>query len=196
MKNIRRAKQHFRIRTCRLNKGWGWLFVVLIVSFFCLVSYGDDSGVLESVTTGEHSEDVGQKCPVMTENDIKPEIFTDYEGRRVYFCCKFCKAAFAKDPEKYLPRLGKVGSVEDEGHHQLGSDIDNHQHSDDGSLELRLAKFIKPMGILTLSLLAITVLSGILRRKNPKLLLKWHKRCGITALITASIHAILVLIAH
>ena len=49
-------------------------------------------------------ESVQEKCPVMG-GKINKDIYTDYKGRRVYFCCKSCKATFSKDPEKYLKNL-------------------------------------------------------------------------------------------
>jgi YHS domain-containing protein len=47
-------------------------------------------------------------CPV-SDQPINPEEFTEYEGRKVYFCCEKCKAAFEKEPEKYADKLPKVG---------------------------------------------------------------------------------------
>ncbi len=50
--------------------------------------------------------DNGQKsCPVMKGNPIDPEIFVEYQGKKVYFCCDDCKAAFLKSPEKYISDL-------------------------------------------------------------------------------------------
>ncbi|MFH1761155.1 MAG: YHS domain-containing protein [bacterium] len=49
-------------------------------------------------------ENVQEKCPVMGGN-VDTKVFTDYKGRRVYFCCTDCKATFAKSPEKYLAGL-------------------------------------------------------------------------------------------
>ncbi len=47
----------------------------------------------------------GQKtCPVSGQ-PIDKSIFVDYEGKRVYFCCKACPGAFKKDPQKYLAKL-------------------------------------------------------------------------------------------
>ncbi|MHC5010192.1 MAG: YHS domain-containing protein [Planctomycetota bacterium] len=40
-------------------------------------------------------------CPVMG-NEVDPEVYVDYEGRRIGFCCPGCDAEFLKDPEKYL----------------------------------------------------------------------------------------------
>ena len=49
-------------------------------------------------------ESVQKKCPVMGD-DIDKNVFTDYKGRRVYFCCTSCKAKFKEDPEKYLKKM-------------------------------------------------------------------------------------------
>ena len=55
----------------------------------------DDGVLLESVQ---------KKCPVMS-GDIDKNVYTDYKGRRVYFCCASCKKKFADEPEKYLKKL-------------------------------------------------------------------------------------------
>ena len=43
-------------------------------------------------------------CPVMGL-EINPEIFTDYHGVRVYFCCRACIEKFNADPNQYIPKL-------------------------------------------------------------------------------------------
>ena len=43
-------------------------------------------------------------CPVMG-GDIDKTVYTDYKGKRVYFCCKMCVDKFNADPEKYLEKL-------------------------------------------------------------------------------------------
>lgn len=43
-------------------------------------------------------------CPVMVMA-IDKNIFTEYRGKKVYFCCPSCKEAFEKEPEKYLDKL-------------------------------------------------------------------------------------------
>jgi len=43
-------------------------------------------------------------CPVM-EAPINKNVFTVYQGKKVYFCCPDCKAVFEKNPEKYLSKL-------------------------------------------------------------------------------------------
>ena len=43
-------------------------------------------------------------CPVMGA-PIDKKYYTEYNGKKVYFCCPDCKAKFAKEPEKYLSKL-------------------------------------------------------------------------------------------
>jgi YHS domain-containing protein len=48
---------------------------------------------------------IAQKtCPVMG-NPINPNIYMDYNDRRIYFCCTMCPDMFKKDPEKYLKKV-------------------------------------------------------------------------------------------
>ena len=49
-------------------------------------------------------ESVQEKCSVMG-GKINKDVYTDYNGRRVYFCCKSCVPSFSKDPETYLTKL-------------------------------------------------------------------------------------------
>ncbi len=49
-------------------------------------------------------ESVQKKCPVMG-GDVDKTVFTDYKGRRVYFCCASCEAKFREEPEKYLEKM-------------------------------------------------------------------------------------------
>ncbi len=43
-------------------------------------------------------------CPIMG-NPVNKDIFTEYKGKKVYFCCAGCKKEFEKEPEKYIPKL-------------------------------------------------------------------------------------------
>jgi YHS domain-containing protein len=50
-------------------------------------------------------ETIEQKtCPVMG-NPINKDVFVEYNGKKVYFCCPSCKEDFEKDPEKYISKL-------------------------------------------------------------------------------------------
>jgi YHS domain-containing protein len=43
-------------------------------------------------------------CP-LTGNKIDKNVFVEYKGKKVYFCCTDCKAKFEADPEKYISKL-------------------------------------------------------------------------------------------
>ena len=43
-------------------------------------------------------------CPVMG-GVINKDLFVEYQGKKVYFCCGQCKGEFEKDPEKYIAKL-------------------------------------------------------------------------------------------
>lgn len=47
-------------------------------------------------------------CPVMGFA-IDERIFTDYQAKRIYFCCPSCPPEFKKDPDKYVDRMRADG---------------------------------------------------------------------------------------
>ena len=47
-------------------------------------------------------------CPVMG-GKINKDVYADYEGKRVYFCCEGCVPEFQKDPAKYINKLENEG---------------------------------------------------------------------------------------
>jgi hypothetical protein len=168
-----------------------FLGFVLVLLTFATGAYCAEEGTRvddheDAVTTLEHAQRTNVICPVMPDMEADPDIFADYKGKRVYFCCPNCRAAFRRNPEKYLPLLPQFGGVV--------ADI-THDHENHGPW-LTLPGLIKPVGIATLSCLVLTVAAALLRRKKPRFLLKWHKHLGITTLVLAVIHLILVLIAH
>ncbi len=71
------------------------------------------------------AEILQKTCPVMGL-PIDKNIYVDYEGRRVYFCCQMCVDTFNKDPQKYLAIVDaelKSGGAEaaHEGHEGHGT---------------------------------------------------------------------------
>ena len=51
------------------------------------------------------SETIEQKtCPVMG-GAINKSLYTEYKGKKVYFCCPGCKGKFEKEPDKYTSKL-------------------------------------------------------------------------------------------
>jgi YHS domain-containing protein len=43
-------------------------------------------------------------CPVMG-GAIDKNIFIEYKGKKVYFCCPGCEEQFKKEPEKFIAKL-------------------------------------------------------------------------------------------
>jgi len=56
--------------------------------------------------------------------------------------------------------------------------------------------FIKPIGIVTLSLLVSTACAGFFMRRRPKFLLRWHRRLAIATLISGLSHTTLVFLYY
>jgi YHS domain-containing protein len=54
-----------------------------------------------------------EKDPVcaMTVDEEKAAAKSEYKGKTYYFCAPGCKAAFDKDPEKYLKDEGEHHSM-------------------------------------------------------------------------------------
>ena len=83
----------------------------LMLTTFSLVGCEKKS---EPVTPAEATQAVSgaieQKiCPVMG-GAINKELYTEYKGKKVYFCCAGCKEPFEKDPEKYISKLPQFGN--------------------------------------------------------------------------------------
>jgi YHS domain-containing protein len=47
-------------------------------------------------------------CPVLA-GKVNKDIYVDYKGHRIYFCCEGCDKEFKKDPEKYMKKLEAQG---------------------------------------------------------------------------------------
>ncbi len=49
-------------------------------------------------------------CPVQ-HGKINKDLYVDYQGQRIYFCCKECIPIFQKNPEAYLERMRQEGVI-------------------------------------------------------------------------------------
>ena len=65
----------------------------------------DTAGQMTEKATEMAKETEQTTCPVMDGNKIDKNIFVEYEGKKVYFCCPDCKAKFEADPQKYIAKL-------------------------------------------------------------------------------------------
>ena len=79
----------------------GFLLVGLIVLDGCKKSEPAAPPESEEVASAEIEQTT---CPMMGKA-INKNMFTEYNGKKVYFCCAGCKPKFEKDPEKYIAKL-------------------------------------------------------------------------------------------
>lgn len=50
-------------------------------------------------------------CPVQPEEEVDPDYSVEYEGKRVYFCCRKCRTKFLANPEAYLANLPQFAAA-------------------------------------------------------------------------------------
>ncbi len=68
-------------------------------------------GFLGSTIAAEAEKGAPQsKCPVMGSN-IDRNVYQDYKGWRVYFCCSGCIAAFNQQPEMFIKKMADQGII-------------------------------------------------------------------------------------
>jgi len=68
---------------------------------------------------------VQKMCPVMG-GAIDPNLFVEYKGKKVYFCCQGCDRKFRADPEQYLPKLPQFQEAQEPS--QADTSDTGHQH--------------------------------------------------------------------
>lgn len=76
-------------------------FSILVAAIFIV---GSLAVVNQATAKGSPQE----KCPVMG-GTINKDIYVDYQGKRIYFCCEACPKEFNKDPDKYMKKLKEQG---------------------------------------------------------------------------------------
>ena len=128
-------------------------------------------------------------CPVLEGNPINREIFADYQGQRVYFCCASCKASFLEAPKKYLARLPQFSTPVD---HQEDAHAAHQRHNG----HFNTASLIVPLGISTFVFMTATLLAGAFVKRRRNLLLPWHRRLAVVTLLVAIAHVACILLAH
>jgi YHS domain-containing protein len=60
--------------------------------------------------TIESAESTQTLCPIMG-GAINKDVFTDYKGSRIYFCCAGCDKPFMKDPEGMISKMKAQGVI-------------------------------------------------------------------------------------
>jgi YHS domain-containing protein len=64
---------------------------------------------IDAVTSAVAEKLEQTSCPVMG-GKINKAIYTEYKGKKVYFCCAGCAEKFNEDPEKYIAKLPQLFS--------------------------------------------------------------------------------------
>jgi YHS domain-containing protein len=70
-------------------------------------------------------ENIQATCPVSGMELEEKAVFTDFEGRRVYFCCEKCIGLFNNDPQKNL-------AIMDSPAKEKETDASHDQHGHEG----------------------------------------------------------------
>jgi YHS domain-containing protein len=91
-----------RIRNLKAIIVWASVLLIgLVMMTGCKKSEPSASSGSQEVVAAAVEQTI---CPVMG-NPINKQYFTEYRGKKVYFCCPACKPEFEKNPEKYLAKL-------------------------------------------------------------------------------------------
>ena len=94
------------------------LFVVVAAAQFSYAqcsacSQPKETSTVQSAVQGI-SEDLKvpnqETCPVMGKK-INKEVFTDYKGKRVYFCCEGCIEKFKKSADEHMKKFEEESVV-------------------------------------------------------------------------------------
>ena len=51
---------------------------------------------------------INARCPVKTDQAVKPDLTSDYKGVEIGFCCGNCKGAFDKEPAKFAAKIPEL----------------------------------------------------------------------------------------
>ncbi|MBF0206005.1 MAG: TA0938 family protein [Oligoflexia bacterium] len=82
---------------------------VLVFSFNILAQTDVTTTTSKSTPAGKNIvQKVQSHCPVLG-GTIDKQVFTDYKGKRVYFCCSSCIQEFKNDPEKFMKKIHEEG---------------------------------------------------------------------------------------
>jgi YHS domain-containing protein len=107
---------------------FGVLVTILCVLMVCVSGCKKDAEPVEQSGHAGHSEGMEQSamsmietakettntinealteqtmCPVMG-GEVNKDLFVEYKGKKVYFCCGGCENKFLESPEKYMSKL-------------------------------------------------------------------------------------------
>lgn len=82
-----------------------------------------------------------------------------------------------------------IAHHEEDADHHHEEDADHHEHSE-------LGEIAGALGLVTLLSLITTLILGLTMRKNPKVLMPWHKRIATFTVIVGITHGALMMYLH
>jgi len=80
----------------------------------------------EVAAKGVLFQNIQKRCPVSGEVLIDKDIYSDYEGRRVYFCCEKCQGKFADNPQEYLKKMDTPAKSDKPASEKPADDAHSH----------------------------------------------------------------------
>lgn len=90
----------------------GLIVALFLAGVASTAPFADEGHGTDHAAGGGHRQTIGNtQCPVMPEEAVDPAIYTDYKGRRVFFCCAKCRRQFVENPESYLDSLSLLAAT-------------------------------------------------------------------------------------
>lgn len=81
------------------------LAVILAGGWLLVGCESSESKKIDAATAAAAYQSPEQTACPITGGPIDKNIYTVYQGKKVYFCCEGCKRTFEKNPQKYLGKL-------------------------------------------------------------------------------------------
>jgi YHS domain-containing protein len=110
--------QYYRIiRSRKMNKILPAVLVTLLTVTGLLISSCSEEAQSPPKTGAVQTSDTDTQLPsnqtrdAISGNRVNKDLYADYEGKRVYFCCAESKKTFASDPQPYLIAFREQGVI-------------------------------------------------------------------------------------
>jgi len=104
VKNVFRKESKMKSEKARIVIGFVLTTLLLISTFMITGCKKTQPAAPVEIKDVASTETEQTTCPVMG-GAINTNYFTEYKGKKVYFCCPSCIAVFEKEPEKYISKL-------------------------------------------------------------------------------------------
>ncbi len=87
-----------------------WVMVIGLMIISCAEEEKSPQKV-EEVATAEAGSQApkAQTTDAFSGNPINKNVYADYQGKRIYFCCENSKRQFENDSEKYIKKFRELG---------------------------------------------------------------------------------------